>query len=183
MLTLMLLARFTFIMPKEGFDAGYQRHLEWHRAHADPWIWHGWTVVTGERLGMFVDATIDRTPAEIDSPVAPAEDQADFLKTVAPVGQLVSSAIYRSRPDLCRTSSIVAPFASMITVRTTEAAIAAKKIDGACFELRSGGTAVTYLIIRPAATLSAAAAFDAFPGATVEALRYRKDLTYVPDSK
>jgi len=28
----------------EQFDAGYQKHLAWHRAHQDPLVWYGWTV-------------------------------------------------------------------------------------------------------------------------------------------
>lgn len=183
MLTLILLARFTMIEPKEGFDAGYQRHLEWHRAHNDPWVWHGWTIITGARIGTFVDATVDRTPQEIDTAVSPAEDAADFARNVSPVGRLISSSIFRSRADLCRTKSIDAPFAALIIVHGSDRAIKAANIDGACFELTSGGDAPTYLIIRPARSLSAALSAPPIAGATIEAMRYRKDLTYVPDSK
>src|SRR5262245_50158225 len=99
-----LLARFTTIAPNAGmdadFEAGYRRHLEWHRAHRDPWTWHGWTIVSGERLGLFVDATVDRTIEEVDAPVAPAEDRADNERNVAPHARFVSSSLYRLRPDL-----------------------------------------------------------------------------------
>lgn len=47
--------------PKQGrqeqFDAGYRRHLDWHREHRDPLPWYGWYVATGERAGMFVDGS------------------------------------------------------------------------------------------------------------------------------
>lgn len=196
--TTILIARFTVLTPRDGmqaaFESGYKRHLEWHRAHEDPWTWHGWTIITGDRIGTFVDATVDRTPAEIDAPVSPAEDQADFGYTIAPYARLISSAFYRARPDLCRkrTLPFESAFSSMATIRVEpadrkafETALAAKDVDGTCFELMSGGEAVTYLLLRPAKSLAAAITLgDDLAGMrirqlTLEVLRYRPDLTYV----
>ena len=40
--------------------------------HNDPWTWHGWSVLTGERLGWFIDATFGHEAAELDA-LAPIE--------------------------------------------------------------------------------------------------------------
>src|SRR4051812_24549663 len=99
-----LFARFTVLAPKEGmqndFEAGYKRHLEWHAAQPDTWSWLGWSIVTGDRIGTFIDATVGHEAADFDAPVAPAADLADNVKNVLPYGRLVTSAIYRERRDL-----------------------------------------------------------------------------------
>jgi hypothetical protein len=64
------LARIVVIQPKLGkaaeFQAGYKRHLEWHRRNRDPWQWYGWTFVLGDRLGQFMDGTFGHTSSELD---------------------------------------------------------------------------------------------------------------------
>ncbi len=192
-----LLARFTAIEPNAGmdlaFEAGYRRHLEWHRSHKDPWTWHAWTILTGERLGLFVDATIDRTPEEIDAPVAPAEDSADNDRNVAPFGRFARSSLYRLRADLgsLPTSGINSPYATMATVRVApgakeafESALKKNRVAAIVFELTSGGAAPSYLVVKPAQTFSSAVTwqpdFAHVDSVVVEALRYRPDLTYVP---
>lgn len=194
-----LLARFTVIVPHDGqaaeFEAGYRRHLEWHRAKADPWPWYGWTIVSGERLGVFVDATIDRTAEELDTPVDPAGDRADNERNVAPYGRFAQSSVYRRRPDLCDDPGVITePFATMVTlrIRAGESAPFERRLKEAnlrayCFELLSGGDHPSYLILKPARSLSAAATWQpAFAGSSVsslvtETLRYREDLTYLPE--
>ncbi|HEU5290139.1 MAG TPA: hypothetical protein VFU05_05805, partial [Cyclobacteriaceae bacterium] len=46
-------ARIAILKPNEGktvdFEAGYIRHLEWHKKAGDPWVWYGWTVWASER--------------------------------------------------------------------------------------------------------------------------------------
>src|SRR4030081_1022546 len=75
-----LIGRLTLLQPKAGmnhsFEEGYQRHLEWHRRNGDPWTWHGWSVVMGDRYGVFVDASLGHAPQDLSSPVKPAEDAA-----------------------------------------------------------------------------------------------------------
>src|SRR5690606_29684102 len=82
------LARIVVIQPKPGqaaaFEAGYQRHLEWHRKNADPWRWYGWTFVLGHRLGQFMDGTFGHTSADLDGAIKPAEDRADNAVNVTP---------------------------------------------------------------------------------------------------
>ena len=46
-------ARISILRPHDGdtvdFEAGYTRHLEWHRQVKDTWVWYGWTIWAGER--------------------------------------------------------------------------------------------------------------------------------------
>src|SRR5262245_46368148 len=66
-------ARIAVLHPNAGdtidFEAGYIRHLDWHRQARDPWTWFGWTVWAGERQRWFVYATFGHTAAELDHPV------------------------------------------------------------------------------------------------------------------
>src|SRR5262245_25267761 len=54
-------ARIAFLRPNDGdtvdFEAGYIRHLEWHRQAKDTWAWYGWSIWSGERQRWFVYAT------------------------------------------------------------------------------------------------------------------------------
>src|SRR3712207_749574 len=72
-------ARIALLRPHDGktveFEAGYIRHLEWHRQAKDPWAWYGWTIWAGERQRWFVYATFGHTAANLDNPVSPADDE------------------------------------------------------------------------------------------------------------
>lgn len=79
-------ARMVVIDPKPGQDQafadGYRRHLRWHEENHDPWSWHGWTFVLGERMGQFMDGTFDHAPDALTAP----------------------SSLPRTRPTTARTS-------------------------------------------------------------------------------
>src|SRR3954452_24837517 len=81
-------AKMVIWQPKPGmerdFEEGYKRHLEWHRRNNDPWVWHGWTLLTGERDGWFVDGSYFHVWTDFDTPVKPAEDGADNAVNVSP---------------------------------------------------------------------------------------------------
>jgi len=81
-------ARIAILRPHDGhtveFEAGYIRHLEWHRQARDTWAWYGWNVTFGERQRWFVYASFGHSAASLDSPVAPAEDERDNILNVAP---------------------------------------------------------------------------------------------------
>jgi hypothetical protein len=85
---------------EEQFDAGYRRHLEWHRQHRDPLPWYGWYVATGERTGMFVDGSFGITFAAFDERVEPGQDAANFAETTAPHGDTAYRKILRLMPRL-----------------------------------------------------------------------------------
>jgi len=88
------IAQFAIWIPKEGqvdkFEAGYKRHLEWHKNNGDTWGWWGWFIVSGPRYGYFVDATFSRSWQDFDRAVKPAGDMADNRKNVFPHGNVHS---------------------------------------------------------------------------------------------
>ena len=66
-------ARIAVLRPHDGktvdFEAGYIRHLDFHRQARDTWAWYGWTVWAGERQRWFVYATFGHSAASLDNPV------------------------------------------------------------------------------------------------------------------
>jgi hypothetical protein len=60
-------ARIAILRPHDGdtvdFEAGYIRHLEWHRQAKDTWVWYGWNVTFGERQRWFVYASFGHEAA------------------------------------------------------------------------------------------------------------------------
>jgi hypothetical protein len=91
-------------VPKPGmeaqFDAGYRRHLEWHRTHADPLVWYGWYVTHGPRMGTFIDGSFGAPFAAFDQRVAIADDVRDADRNVTPYADAAFRTVYRVRRDL-----------------------------------------------------------------------------------
>ncbi|WP_089835735.1 hypothetical protein [Chitinophaga filiformis] len=85
-------AQFVIWEPKAGqaqtFETGYQQHLQWHATNNDPWDWYGWYFISGPRSGQFMDATVDHTWQDFDTPLKPAEDGADNKLHVYPFADL-----------------------------------------------------------------------------------------------
>ncbi len=81
------------------FDAGYRRHLQWHRAHRDPLVWYGWYVTDGPNAGMFVDGTFGAPFAAFDRRVDPQGDAADGAANVTAHADSVLRASYRLRRE------------------------------------------------------------------------------------
>lgn len=90
--------------PKSGQEAkfaeGYRAHLDWHRRNGDPLPWYGWTVSSGDRIGMFVDGSFGIAFAAFDKRVRPAEDGADFARTAAPYSDVAYRKVMRLMPHL-----------------------------------------------------------------------------------
>jgi hypothetical protein len=99
-------ARIAILRPNDGdtvdFEAGYIRHLDWHRQAKDPWVWYGWTIWAGERQRWFVYATFGHSAASLDRPVSPADDERDNISNVTPHVQFVGNALYEFLPELSR---------------------------------------------------------------------------------
>ncbi|WP_242111447.1 hypothetical protein [Luteimonas aquatica] len=82
------------------FDAGYRRHLAWHRDKRDPLVWYGWYVGDGARAGLFVDGSFGAPFAAFDRRVDPAGDGADAGRNVTPYADTADRASYRLRREL-----------------------------------------------------------------------------------
>jgi hypothetical protein len=110
-------ARISVLRPHDGdtvdFEAGYIRHLDWHRQNNDTWTWYGWTVWAGERQRWFVYATFGHSAAEMDSPVDPAGDERDNIVNVTPHGHFVGSALYEFLPALSHGTGVPTPTARL----------------------------------------------------------------------
>src|SRR5262245_391215 len=66
-------ARMAVLRPNDGdtidFEAGYIRHLDFHRQAKDSWTWYGWTIWAGDRQRWFVYATFGHSAASLNNPV------------------------------------------------------------------------------------------------------------------
>jgi hypothetical protein len=186
---------------EQAFEAGYRRHLEWHRAAGDPWRWYGWQIVSGDRAGFFMDGTFGHPWRAFDEAVQPAADAADNFKNVFPHAKLRSNAYWRLRPELGSATlleqGMPSAFVEAVYVRAkagrqqeVEDAVRRLRAARAVYELVSGGRLPTYLLMRPLSTLAQlegvadAALMSLVADAAVddvrsELLRYRPDLSYL----
>jgi hypothetical protein len=165
-------ARIAILRPHDGdtvdFEAGYIRHLEWHRQARDTWVWYGWTITFGERQRWFVYGSFGHSASNFDNPVTPAEDERDNVLNVLPHAQFLGNAIYEYRPTLSRGTGVPQPTArlELTTVdlnpgaeRAFEAALSAHQStlqhETLWFRMVAGGTAPRYVRLRPRPSLSA----------------------------
>src|SRR5713226_200923 len=165
-------ARIAVLRPHDGqtveFEAGYIRHLAWHRQAGDPWVWYGWGVWAGERYRWFMYATFGHSAASLDSAVAPADDERDNVHNVAPHVEYVANAVYEYLPGLSRGTGEPQPTArvELTTVdlvpgseKAFEAALSAEQAglqgESLWYRMVAGGTAPRYVRLRPRPNLSA----------------------------
>src|SRR5262249_12515072 len=91
-------------------EAGYIRHLEWHRQAKDPFGWYSYSIsVSTERQRSIIYATFGHTAAELSNPVSPAEDWRDASITLLPHIQFTGSGIYEFLPGLSRGNAVPTP--------------------------------------------------------------------------
>ena len=199
-------ARIAFLRPHDGdtvdFEAGYIRHLEWHRQAKDSWVWYGWNIWAGERQRWFVYATFRHTAASFDNPVSPAEDERDNISNVTPHAQYLGNGLYKFLPALSHGTGVpqATPRLEFTTVdlvpgaeEAFEAALAAGQpaLQGETlwYRMVAGGTAPRYVRLRPRPNVSAileGAGEQALPDeadrlvakVTVEILALRPTMSY-----
>ena len=205
-------ARIAFLKPRDGntldFEAGYIRHLEWHRQASDPFTWYGWTIWAGERQRWLVYATFGHSAAAFDAAVKPAEDEKDNIANVVPHAEFAGSALYEYLPALSRGTGVPnpAPRVEMTTLdlvpgttKAFETAVAAHQPKLAeetlWFRMLAGGPAPRYVRLRPRPSLQAILAGASQPTApdevsklvvkaTVEILSLRPTMSYgLPEGK
>jgi hypothetical protein len=165
-------ARISVLRPHDGhtvdFEAGYIRHLDWHRQVKDTWAWYGWTVWAGERQRCFVYASFGHSAAEMDSPVFPADDERDNISNVTPHAHFAGSAFCEYLPALSRGTGVPQPTTRLeLTTldldsgaeKAFEAAVSAGQSglqsETLWFRMLAGGPAPRYLRLRPYPNLSA----------------------------
>jgi len=199
-------ARISILRPHDGdtvdFEAGYIRHLEWHRQAKDTWVWYGWTIWAGERQRWLVYATFGHSAADLDSPVSPADDERDNISNVTPHAEFAGSALYEYLPALSRGTGEPQPVPrlELTTVdlvagaeKSFEAALSAdqSRLQGETlwYRMVAGGTAPRYVRLRPRPNLSAILdgiseqalpdkVHDLIAKTTVEILNLRSTMSY-----
>ena len=165
-------ARIAVLRPHDGdtvdFEAGYIRHLDWHRQNRDTWVWYGWTIWAGERQRWFVYATFRHSAPDFDNPVPPAEDERDNISNVTPHAQFVGNALYEYLPGLSRGTGEPQPMARLELTTVDLVPWAAKRFEavlGAAqstlqgetlwYRMVAGGGAPRYVRLRPRPSLAA----------------------------
>jgi hypothetical protein len=165
-------ARIAVLRPHDGhaveFEAGYIRHLDWHRQARDPWVWYGWSIWAGDRHRWFVYATFAHSAASLDSAVAPADDERDNVVNVAPHVAYVENALYEYLPGLSRGTGAPQPTARLEVTTVDLVPGAAKAFEVALgagqstlqgetlwYRMVAGGGTPRYVRLRPRHSLSA----------------------------
>lgn len=150
------------------WEAGYIRHLEWHRQAKDPFNWYSYSVwASAERQRWIIYATFGHTASELSNPVSPAEDERDNLINVLPHAQFIGNGIYEFLPALSRGNGVPTPTprAEYTTVelnygagRAFEEALAAdqSKLQGETlwYRLVVGGKTPCYVRLHPRVSLA-----------------------------
>ena len=150
------------------WEAGYIRHLEWHRQAKDPFTWYSYSVwASSERQRWITYATFGHTAAELSNPVSPAEDERDNLINVLPHAQFLGNGVYEFLPALSRGNGVPTPTlrAEYTTVelnygsgKAFEGAIAAEqsklRAETHWYRLVVGGNTPRYVRLRPRASLA-----------------------------
>jgi hypothetical protein len=199
-------ARIAMLRAHDGdtvdFEAGYIRHLDFHREARDAWTWYGWTVWAGERQRWFVYATFGHAAADLDRPVSPAEDERDNVSNVTPHAEFAGNAVYEFLPALSRGAPAPSPTPRLelttVDVRPGvahefERAIAAAQpmlaTETLWYRLVAGGSSPRFVRLRPFSSLAAliesqpqqalpAAAHELVARSTVEILNLRPTMSY-----
>lgn len=164
-------ARIAMLHPLEGhtvdFEAGYMRHLDWHRHANDLWSGYGWTVWTGEHQRWFVYATFAHTAASLDHSVAPADDERDNIINVAPHVDHWSNSLYEYLPALSRgdgepgaasrlelTTVDLMPGSEAAFEEALRSAQPSLRNETLWYRLLAGGATPRYIRLRPSPSLS-----------------------------
>jgi hypothetical protein len=198
-------ARIAVLRPHDGdtvdFEAGYIRHLEFHRQAKDSWQWYGWTIWAGDRQRWFVYASFGHTAASLDNPVSPADDERDNIANVTPHAEFAGNAVFEYLPQLSRGTGVptATPRLELTTIDLrpgTEDAFEAALGDvspkpGAemlWYRMAAGGNAPRYVRLRPGSSLSAlltttaehtlAGAHPMIAKITIEILNLRPNMSY-----
>ena len=166
-------ARISILRALDGqtvdLEAGYIRHLEWHRQAKDTFRWYSYTVwASTERQRWLIYATFGHTAASLSNPVSPAEDERDNLLNVLPHAQFLGSGVFEFLPALSRGNGVPTPTlrAEYTTVELHQGAAQAfeaalgteqSKLNGETLWYRMvvGGNTPGYVRLRPRANLAA----------------------------
>lgn len=102
-------------------EAGYIRHLDWHRQAKDTFNWYSYSVwASTERQRWIMYATFGHTAAELSNPVSPAEDERDSMINILPHAQFAGNGVYEFLPALSRGNGMPTPNLRAVYTTTVE---------------------------------------------------------------
>ena len=167
-------ARIAFMRARDesrnvDLEAGYIRHLEWHRRVKDPFAWYSYSIwASTERQRWILYATFAHTAEELSNPVSPVEDERDSQINILPYAQFTGNGIYEFLPALSRGTGVPTPTAraEYLTVelkhgagKAFEAALAAGQArwqgETLWYRMVAGGNVPCYVRLRPRTSLAA----------------------------
>ena len=155
------------------YEAARKKHMAWHKAQNDPWVWEVFEVMTGPDTGSYVIASGDHQWKDMEAWVARMAD-ADAADSQASMGQYIAStereywtqlnsisrmpAADKQYPLITVTTFHVKP-GSDVALRTAIAKVNAA-LDAGRFPLptvwnvlTNGGPSPTYAVVAPRAGL------------------------------
>jgi hypothetical protein len=201
-------ARISFLRPHDGatteWEAGYIRHLDWHRRANDRYRWYGYTEWSGPHMRWFVYATFGHSPDSLSNPVDPAGDERDTIVNIIPHVEFMDGGLYEYLPNASRgdPNGIPTPLARLElatvdlkpgTERTFEAALAAGRpslrTETLWYRAISAAVVPRYVRLRPKASIGEvidaraeravpANAADLVEQSRVEILTFRPTMSY-----
>jgi hypothetical protein len=150
------------------WEAGYIRHLEWHRQAKDPFNWYSYSVwASAEHQRWIIYATFGHSADELGNPVSPAEDERDTDINLLQHIEFMGNAVYEFLPALSHGNGVPAPAlrAEYTTVEINygagkefEAALAAEQSklqsETLWYRLVVGGNIPRYVRFRPLPSLA-----------------------------
>jgi hypothetical protein len=165
-------ARISFLRPHDGatteWEAGYIRHLGWHRQANDRFNWYGYSEWSGAHMRWFLYATFGHSADSLSNPVDPAGDERDTVVNIIPHVEFMDGGLFEYLPSASRgeENGVPTPLArlELTTVdlkpgseRAFEAAIAATRpslrTETLWYRAISASVTPRYVRLRPKASI------------------------------
>jgi len=109
-------------------EAGYIRHLEWHRQAKDTFNWYSYSVWPSiGRQRWIIHATFGHRAAELSNPVSPAEDERDTILNILPHVQFLANWVYKFLPALSRGNGVPTPLFGPSTQPSSSTTVRARR--------------------------------------------------------
>jgi hypothetical protein len=157
----------------QEYEASRKKHMEWHKAQNDPWVWEVFEVMTGPDTGSYLIASGEHQWKEMEAWAARMAD-ADAADSLASMGPYIASTqrVYWTQLNAFSrlpTSDARSPLITLTTYQVKPGSDAALRtaitkvnaaLDAGNFPLRTiwfvltnGGSTPTYAVVAPRAGL------------------------------
>jgi len=158
------------LAPHDGhtveFEAGYLRHLAWHKQAGDTWVWYGWGIWAGGAPALVRVCDLRALGRQPGQRGGPADDERDNVLNVAPHVEYIGNAVYEYLPGLSRGTGEPQPTARLEFTTVDLVPGSAKAFEAALergaistpgetlwYRMVAGGAAPRYVRLRPRPSL------------------------------